>query len=610
MFRRHGQLALCAFLFLTGWLCATADSKILIIGSNTDGHQGLSGPAEPAFRSDELTRQLEQILQGSGRGDAVLAAEDRYQSGRTVIDQPVEANNLLTWYHWPYSEGGQTARWQKLRGEAGTAWDYVVLIGDPFTIKHYPGVYAQGVASIAAEVARGSAQTVLLTPWPAGASDAEIAHFEGVVARTAHSLGLPVAPAARAWQAAGIDHGETHPPRRGAYLAAATLYSTLFQESPLHAGHRLDRNLAAIAHATAGEPPSAPRLNEPLDWPSPFALLGDQRRVVHFSHKGTSTERDLRRAIVAALESLGIDYEWEPFEKLRGQLYDSNTPADDGLGWPLDAPLPIAFNQGRHPDYVSDGEKGYVTNPDVWQLGFAFNYQWRTGQHSVQAANDHYVAKIHSADLDMATRLIGAESIDRGVGGTARAIPKRALWAEIVKHHPDERYQRDRTHLNRGLLLAAGAYVTTLYSGRTPVVDPGVEALHGTGDQVFDRFCQKIGYEMAWRMGRVQGRAPGFRVRPVSGDPDAHTETFGLNFINPPQHPVHVLVSLSDPEQGTLSANQLTFTPENYETIQTVSLTRSAASDGRGQLRIGFSTASKDPVYESLVDIWEVRAGF
>ena len=64
-------------------------------------------------------------------------------------------------------------RWPMLRGEtvtggwSGPQWDYVILIGDPHTMETMPGLYAQGVAAIAAEVAKGSGETVLLMPWPA-----------------------------------------------------------------------------------------------------------------------------------------------------------------------------------------------------------------------------------------------------------------------------------------------------------------------------------------------------------------------------------------------------------------------------------------------------------
>jgi dihydroorotase-like cyclic amidohydrolase len=92
----------------------------------------------------------------------------------------------------------------------------VIVIGDPYTMEVFPGVYAQGVATIAEEVAKGGAETVLLMPWPGNASTSTVAHYKEVVYRAGRSGPYKVAPAGLAWQAAGSARGATHPTPDGA----------------------------------------------------------------------------------------------------------------------------------------------------------------------------------------------------------------------------------------------------------------------------------------------------------------------------------------------------------------------------------------------------------
>lgn len=141
-----------------------ADLKILIIGSSRDStDDGLitSGNSD-AFTATSIESELENILAGAGLGVPNVTLLDRSAEGYSTA-----IYGLSQWFHYPYPAGIETnTRWPNLRGEGGNAWDYVVLIGDPYTMEYMPGVYAQGVASIAEEITAGSAETILLMPWP------------------------------------------------------------------------------------------------------------------------------------------------------------------------------------------------------------------------------------------------------------------------------------------------------------------------------------------------------------------------------------------------------------------------------------------------------------
>ena len=103
-----------------------------------------------------------------------------------------------------------------------------MLIGDPYTMENYPGLYAHGVEMIAQEVAKGTGEVILLMPWQApGNSSSSVAHYKEVVYRAGRTGGYKVAPAALAWEADGSRTGGSHPSAPGAYICAAYIYSRI-----------------------------------------------------------------------------------------------------------------------------------------------------------------------------------------------------------------------------------------------------------------------------------------------------------------------------------------------------------------------------------------------
>jgi hypothetical protein len=143
----------------------------------------------------------------------------------------------------------------------------------------------------------------------------------------------------------------------------------------------------------------------------------------------------------------------------------------------------------------------------------------------------------------------------------------------------------------------------TLYSGRTPVDADSLD--EKITDPEYDLFCQRVGYEMAWRVGRLQARVPGFKVKPASVDSAVPVETMSVGFLYPPREDVTVTISVSDPEMASVSQTTLVFTPENYSDavdVTVAALQRSDEPDRTYEIR--FATSSDDAVFDGLTDAW------
>jgi hypothetical protein len=599
-----------------------ADVNILIIGSDTPGDQQyaarLSGSpaATPAFQYEAMADHLRQILEGGGHGTVNVTTRNRVAGSTSTSSFATACNNLLAWFYWRYGEwvnndpvlgnyasvtGTQVQRWAELRGENGTEWDYVVLIGDPFTIETIPGYYTLGVARIAEEVAKGTGQTVLLMPWPAAGSSSTLDHYKEVVYRTGRTAGIPVAPAGLAWQAAGSPSGGTHPSADGSYIAAATLYSRLFGQSAANSSYNPHPTLAATAHTTVTANQGAPQYSGPFEFNNPFKMLGDKRRHHYNSNRGTSTENRIRRHLNDdTLPDLKITRNWINAD------YTSNTPDDDGINWPNWPPT--AYNWGRHRASAGDGPtKSYFTNRDFWQLGFGFAY------HATDDTNT-YLSQISTRELALAYLMkegttsftsYNLNAYDRQEEiATARLIPLHTLWATINREYPNLPVKADQSHINRALGKSGATFMATIYSGRTPIQDTPQASLY-VADPVLNQYVQRIGYETAWIVGNVQARAPGLKITPSTTNTSAASEIFTVRFFFRPQEDVTVHVAVSDPTRAEVSHETLVFTPDNYNIPQFVSsraLNRNSVLSGGYDVL--FTTTSDDEVFDGLNDEW------
>jgi uncharacterized repeat protein (TIGR02543 family) len=579
-----------------------ADVNVLIIGSSKD-----SGEMHPAnvwafdkkapyvpnskpFSPTAVGTQLQSILAQDGRGTVNVTVLDRYRSDAiTEIGWTAHSYTLAGWFHYPYPAGAETARWANLRGEAGTVWDYVVLIGDPYTMEYTPGMYAHGVAKIAEEVAKGAtpAQVILLMPWPATGSSSTINHYKEVVYRTGRSGGHKVAPGGLAWQAIKSNaRTDPNPDNDGAYIAAASIYSSIYNQSAAASGYVYNDTHANTTFTTYTNNNSASQYTGTFSFQNPYKILDDKKRGIRMSERGTSTEEGFKGKIKSAMDRAKVTY-----AEYNDGTYTNNIPP----AWAT-SPLPIDFNYGRD-GFYSESAKSYLADPTYWQAGFGYYYQNNTFSLPVETANDIFIGLMQEQDNDLANRMINEAPV-------ARNIPTRTLWAQIHKEYPTLNPLRDGSgpHLNYFFDEAVGTYIYTLFSGRCPLdPKPAFDDITWT--------CRKIGYETAWRLGRCQSRAPGFKVTPSAASKKSiipgEKETMTVQFIFPPKQDVTVNVSISNANAAVVGSQQLVFTPQNYNIPQNVTVAGLTGSLANDTFNVVFSTTSTDEVCNGLSDTWD-----
>ncbi len=567
---------------------ALADVNVLVIGcsnnvSYVDSNYNWS--TSQSFNATGVVTQLRSILQGANLGAVNVTFEDRtalpgYSAGRPGM--------LASWYYWPYPSGDKiNNRWPNLRGEKGTQWDYIVLIPDPYEIEKTPGWYTFGVSTILNEVNKSTnvkkPEVVLLMTWPNNNSAAMLNQYKEVVYRTGNSGDIKVVPAGLAWQAAGSPtNPTTFPTADGSYLAAASIYSRLWGQSAATSTYSYNATLANTAHATVVENLNKVQYTGKYTGLNPFSMLGDKRRFVFHSHKGTSTETMLSGATRDAFASAGVLADELSY---KGK-YSSDTPEDDGMGWDMHNPMPIGFNIGRSGAPRSEEGKRYVTNSNYWQMAFGYCYQ----------DADATLADLCEGMLfeDVAVALYQSSSGEMLAG--AKSIPVRTL--AVINAHEDPNYNQtsDGVHLTGLITQPSGVFISTLYSGRCPVdpLDP------------INQDAKRLGYEMAWQMSQLQVRAPGFRVVPSAHDKltmDGGTnETMTVEFLYPPKSNVVVNLTTSNEAACMVYPRTLVFTPQNYNVKQKVQVSAMPGALANTALRFDFNTSSADEVFNGLYE--------
>jgi hypothetical protein len=568
-----------------------SDLQILIVGSTHDSSEEFGGTSA-AFSPVGIATQLESILSGpsAGLGSVNVKTLERYATTMSPLGQTHYAFNLASWFHWPYPNGADSSRWADLRGEAGTEWDYVILIPDPYTIEKMPGLYALGVSGIANEIAKGPAETILLMSWPNG-TGSSIAHYEEMVYRTGNSGGYTVAPAGLAWDTEGQPSGND-----AAYLAAATIYSAMYGLNAKDAGYNYNSSLADTAYSTVIAKIGAKPYSGPITFQNPFLFNTDTERKIYWSSRGTSTEAGFNANLGGVLGRCKVGYEsYTPWNRTEAD-WAANGGDEPWTMWPTNWPTPIAWNLGR--DHItSEWYKSYLINPTYWTFAYPYYRQWNTWSYSVNDANDHFIGQMFGNDFDMAKRMITE-------GNSGRGLPLRTMWARFHKLFPLERPMRDSSpHFNTKMDEAAGTYMYTLYSGRCPM-DVKPTDVNTTWE------ARRVGYETAWMLGRCQTRAPGFKVTPTAWNATnvtpTTTQTLSVQFIFAPTSEVTVAVSTGDNDVGRVALSTLTFTPGNYAEAQTVRVSGvSGTTGGNFPFDVTLATTSDDEVYDGLSDSWD-----
>jgi hypothetical protein len=451
--------------------------NILVLGTNAS-----IGGAE-AFSPDRIAMELTNILAADGSSDRAVnvVAQDIHRSKPVTLGlgqngaeytYTHHSHSLAQYYYWPEDQG---ARWANLGGGGDVVWDYVVIGADPYMVATLPGYYALGVHKIAAKVAAGGAQPLLLMIWPKeDPTGTMVDAVEAVTYRTA--AGAPVAvavvPAGRAWQelpAGKQDEDGLHPTPNGAYLAAAALYAHITNQSAAATDYDYDDELAeaglnAVTHAKGQGTTSQAAVVS-----SPFSSCAIDEEVISYNHTGSSSENGILG---------GLNWVF-------GQAPETLQNGGESL---------IDFNYGRANSNF-EPHKRYQVDPErfAFSLGFPMQDNGNHGDESMLYGLDQRDSgTLNDTDLGVARFML-----DHGELPQARAVPIRTLFAQMREVTPDQSAYRDAWHMHRDLDKASGAFIYTLLTGKCVL---GAEPSELDSAEWRTWMAHKIGYQTAWTL--------------------------------------------------------------------------------------------------------------
>jgi hypothetical protein len=545
---RKNRGSILASLFLLGFSAQAADVNVLIV-------------ADKSNPSADIRTQLQNILEGTTNGTVNVTLENTHPGFSNG------GRNLATWLHETdySSETTHLARLANLRGESGTVWDYVVLLEDRETIEKYPGQYCVGVSDIVKEVNRGTngTEVVLMAQWPATVSTNRVNtvdYYKEVTYRVGRSLGLKVAPAGMAWEAAGSPADTT----QQSYIAAASIYSRIWNQSAADSTYTYNDPLAQTAFTTVtnnvGQPQYSGAFVAPIGIYDMGHVNNSREYVIYPEYYGRgSTEGGFVSAGAKMLTAARLCY--------------------------------------------AGGTGGAITR--IAPVGNASSFAAHWTSH--QAQGDEIFAKYYYMDY----YLDGGSSYgaDYYASRMASGYPHIRHWPEILMF---AQYMRENSynimapgqHISTASVMLRNAFLITLKTGRCPL--PAGPANYG--ERYWD--AVRIGYETAWRMGTLQGRVPGFKTLPSNRVrwtvDEVAPETMQVYFLYPPKSNVTVTVSTTE-SFASVSPQTLTFTPSNYATVQNVTVSVAPGTAPATPFTVAYSTSSQDEVYDGLEESWDYQ---
>ncbi len=577
---------------------------ILVIGTSrsysSDQYPSIAGN-QNSFNPQLVVDELQNILDDDGAFTSVNVRFENISDNTTtrLLYNPTtnatsRAYSLLNYYYWP---DGRANRLANLQG-AGTApedrtWDHVIIMEDPSFIANTPGVYALGVKLLVDTITQGTAQPVLMMQWPHAGSSVPVSDFAEVTYRVGDSGGVAVAPAGFAWNDYTSKDSGTHPTPDGAYLAAATLYHKILGRNASVDSTYTYKNgptttaLATLANNTVQTHDSLSHYSGAFDREAARAASDKVRAVIRGSAVQSSTEQGFRNYTPYANQR-------HLYGMLQPQLslenYDANPSGFSGTQH---------FYIGRNNPY---GSTRYVVQPNNYRTTYAFSFQIRNqddpgGDGGLEMLYGiDTISGSYRGDQRTAFDLINLNHVSSGV----RVLPIHSIWAaakdELGISSP---FYSDGNHYGAAVNEAAVSYLMTHLTGRCPIGN------NGTADE---RTRRTIGYETSWIMSTLNLRPPGFTTQPSSHTAKTVTpgtdETLSVYFVNPPESPVTVDVSLSANTAAIISPKTLTFDGTNHDTIQNVHVVGIPGASSAESFDVRFQSTSSDMNFSDLSDSW------
>jgi hypothetical protein len=574
-----------------------ADIDVLVIGCSksfsTDYYPVMSRAQDP-FNPQLVVDELQGLLAGDPAfGTVNVVFEDTYRSITRSLTNPVgdfnmNSYSLLAYYYWP---DGKTNRMDNLKGAAGVAWDYVVILSDPSFLASTPGVYAKGVKLIVDKIREGAAQPILMMQWPDVGSPVPVADFGEVTYRVGDSGGISVAPAGYAWNdLTGKDSG-THPTSKGAYLAAATLYSKMLNRNATNSTYTSDAGLADLAYTTVQNHITISHYSGQYSQEDPFHAVNDKDRVIKGDKgDGSSTEDGF-------LKYGPYNNGRHLYNLLAPQISVNNFDDDPGGFSGL-----THFHIGRNSVWNDAKRYRVWTNSYRYAFGFPFQVRDQDSQDNDGGLDMLYGIDIVEGSGYRGDQRTAYDIIDRGhVSKGVRTLPVQSIWASVNDEMGiSTPFYADGNHYGADVNEAVVSYMMTLLTGRCPI---------GKNETATERERRRIGYETAWMMSTLNLRPPGYTVHP--SDPTAKTIALGTNelmtvyFVNPPQTNVTVDVSISSSTAAIINPRTLRFDASNYDTIQNVKVTGLPGAAVSEVFDVVLQTISSDMCFSNLFDSWE-----
>jgi hypothetical protein len=459
--------------------------NIMVIGTNNS----ISGGE--AFSPNQIAAELQSILSADPAitANVNVVAEDIYKNklvtfglggGGTEYTRTFYSHSLTQYYYWPE---GLDARMDNLSGNGGTDWDYVVIGADPHIISNMPGYYSLGVNKVAAKVAEGGAEPLLLMMWPKNeSSELSLAHSEEFTYRTADGAKVELAaiPAGLAWEALPADKKDVasvHPTPNGAYVTAASIYSHICGNNASSSAYVYDDELADVALSTVTTEENEVHYTGARTFISPFKSCDIDDQVINYNQTGSSSEAGIRG---------GMNWVFDQAPE---------TLQNGGVS-------PINFNYGRANSNF-EANKRYKINPALFDFSFGFPMQDHGNHGNVSmlyGLDKRNFGTLNDTDVGTARFMVQQSELPY-----ARAIPIRTLFAQMREITPTQSAYRDSWHMHRDLDKAVGGYMYTMLTGNCAV---GEEPTDQSSAGWRTWMAHKIGYETAWNVMYLDANPP------------------------------------------------------------------------------------------------------
>ncbi|MBS9463479.1 hypothetical protein KIM67_13760 [Flagellimonas sp. 389] len=397
-----------------------------------------------AFSLASVTEQLNNILSQDNTVTTTvnIEYEDTYRekivnvglgsSASNQIEYTHYAHSLVQYYYWP---DGQENRMSNLKGDGEKDWDYVVIAADPYIVSKIPGFYSLGVNKIATKITEGSAKPLLLMQWPKSEQNTtSISNFEDFTYRTAAGalVDLEVVPAGLAWQDLSSelkDEQSAHPSPNGAYLTAAAIYAHIYNENPSISDYIYNDALADAALSGVKEAKSKTHFSGEHSYNSPFKSGTVNESIIRYNHTGSSTENGIIGGLNWVIAKV------------------------DGTTLQRDGAATVNFNLGRaNTNFETNKRYKIDAGKFNFSIGFPMQDGSVTGDTSMLYGIDKRgIQSENGTDLGVALYMIRENELP-----TARAVPIRALYAQMKELNITDSAYRDNWHMSRDLDKAIG----------------------------------------------------------------------------------------------------------------------------------------------------------